>query len=107
MADRILTRHGYRVVTAGNGHEALECWREHRHELDAIITDVAMPGMDGPELIAALRADGVDIPIIVASGYVTDEGAGRLLEAATEFFVSKPFSSETLLTTLRGVLVGR
>lgn len=107
VADRILTRHGYRVVTAANGQEALAQWREHRGELDAIITDVAMPGMDGPELIAALRADGADLPIIVASGYVTDEGAGRLLEVATEFFVSKPFTAETLLTTLRGVLVGR
>ncbi|MBA3853124.1 MAG: hybrid sensor histidine kinase/response regulator [Gemmatimonas sp.] len=107
VAERILTRHGYRVVTAANGHEALVVYREKREELDAIITDVAMPGMDGPELIAALRAEGVSVPIIVASGYVTDEGAGRLLEAATEFFVSKPFSAETLLTTLRGVLVGR
>jgi len=107
VADRILTRHGYRVATAADGQEALERWREHRAELDAIITDVAMPGMDGPELIAALRAEGADVPIIVASGYVTDEGAGRLLEVATEFFVSKPFSAETLLTTLRGVLVGR
>lgn len=107
VAERILTRHGYRVVTAANGHEALVVYREHKQDLDAIITDVAMPGMDGPELIAALRADGVSVPIIVASGYVTDEGAGRLLEAATEFFVSKPFSAETLLTTLRGVLVGR
>ena len=52
-------------------------------------------------------AEGVDVPIIVSSGYVADEGAGRLMDAGTEFFISKPFSSETLLTTIRGVLVGR
>ncbi len=107
VAERILTRNGYTVVTAADGREGLEVYRARRAEIDAIITDVSMPQMDGPEFIAALRGEGVDVPIIVASGYVTDEGAGRLLEAATEFFVSKPFTAETLLTTLRGVLVGR
>lgn len=107
VAERILTRNGYAVLTAANGREGLALYRERKADIDAIITDVAMPVMDGPELISALRAEGVDVPIIVASGYVTDEGAGRLLEAATEFFVSKPFTAETLLTTLRGVLVGR
>jgi PAS domain S-box-containing protein len=107
VAERILTRNGYTVVTAADGKAGLEAYRARRAEIDAIITDVSMPQMDGPEFIAALRSEGVDVPIIVASGYVTDEGAGRLLEAATEFFVSKPFTAETLLTTLRGVLVGR
>lgn len=107
VAERILARNGYTVYTAANGREGLETFRAHRDEIAAVLTDVAMPVMDGPEFIAALRSDGVDVPVIVASGYVTDDGATRLLEASTEFFVSKPFTAETLLTTLRGVLVGR
>jgi CheY-like chemotaxis protein len=107
VSERLLTGHGYRVFTAANGREGLALYREHRAEIDAVITDVSMPEMDGPELIAALRAEGVDIPIIVSSGYVDGAGAGRLLAADTEFFISKPFTAEVLLTTLRGVLVAR
>jgi len=107
VSERLLTGHGYRVFTAANGREGLALYREHRAEIDAVITDVSMPEMDGPELIAALRAEGVDIPIIVSSGYVEGAGAGRLLAADTEFFISKPFTAEVLLTTLRGVLVAR
>jgi two-component system, cell cycle sensor histidine kinase and response regulator CckA len=107
VSERLLTSHGYRVFTAANGLEGLAAYREHRAEIDAVITDVSMPEMDGPELITALRAEGADIPIIVSSGYVEEAGAGRLLAADTEFFISKPFTAEVLLTTLRGVLVGR
>jgi two-component system, cell cycle sensor histidine kinase and response regulator CckA len=107
VSERLLTRHGYRVYTAANGREGLATYREHRAEIDAVITDVSMPEMNGPELISALRAEGADIPIIVSSGYVEEAGTGRMLDADTEFFISKPFTAEVLLTTLRGVFVGR
>ncbi len=107
VSERLLTGNGYRVYTAANGREGLALYRQHRAEIDAVITDVSMPEMDGPELITALRAEGADIPIIVSSGYVEGAGAGRLLDADSEFFISKPFTAEVLLTTLRGVLVGR
>jgi PAS domain S-box-containing protein len=107
VSERVLASHGYRVLSAANGREGLALYLEHRAEIDAVITDVSMPEMDGPELIAALRAEGADVPIIVSSGYVEGAGAGRLLAADTEFFISKPFTAEVLLTTLRGVLVGR
>lgn len=107
VSEKLLTGYGYRVVTAANGLEGLAAYREHHAEIDAVITDVSMPDMDGPELIAALRAEGADIPIIVSSGFVEEAGAARLLAADTEFFISKPFTAEVLLTTLRGVLVAR
>ena len=107
VANRILTRHGYRVVVAANGVEGLKMYDEHHADLAAIITDVSMPEMDGPAMIAALRERKVEIPIIVSSGYIPEEGAGRLLDTGTEFFISKPFSADGLLSTLRGVLVGR
>jgi two-component system cell cycle sensor histidine kinase/response regulator CckA len=107
VAERILTRHGYVVILAENGQEAVTKYREHRERIAAVITDVSMPIMDGPATIKALRAISPDLPIIVSSGYVPDEGAGRLLDTGAEFFISKPFTAEALLTTIRGVLAGR
>ena len=106
VADRILTRYGYKVLLAANGREGLALFLEHEETIDAIITDISMPEMDGPTFIAALRAEGVQVPVIVSSGFVEEEGAGGLLNTGSEFFISKPFTVETLLTTLRGVLVG-
>ncbi|MBL0939335.1 MAG: response regulator [Gemmatimonadaceae bacterium] len=105
VANRILQRNGYRVLLAANGREGLQLYHEHSDTIDAVVTDVAMPELDGPGLIAALRAEGIDVPIIVSSGHAID--AGGLLKSGTEFFISKPFTAETLLATLKGALVGR
>ncbi len=107
VAERILTRNGYQVLLAENGQAALATYREHRDRVAAVITDVSMPIMDGPATIKALRALSPDLPIVVSSGYVPDEGAGRLLDTGAEYFISKPFTAEALLTTIRGVLAGR
>lgn len=105
VAQRILERSGYRVMLAANGREALHLFHVHAGDIDVVLTDVAMPELDGPGFVAALRADGVDVPIIVSSGHAMD--AAALMSTGAEFFISKPFTAETLLATLRGALVGR
>lgn len=105
VADRILQRNGYRVLLAANGREGLQLYHAHGRDINAVLTDVAMPELDGPGLIAALRAEGTDVPIIVSSGQDID--AAGLLKSGSEFFISKPFTAETLLSTLKGALVGR
>jgi two-component system, cell cycle sensor histidine kinase and response regulator CckA len=105
VAQRILERSGYRVLLAANGREALHLFHTHQTDIDVVLTDVAMPELDGPGFVAALRAEGVDLPIIVSSGHAMD--AASLMSTGAEFFISKPFTAETLLATLRGALVGR
>lgn len=104
LAERILTRYGYRVRTAADGRAAVALLDEDPRAIDAVLCDIAMPGMDGPATAAALRARRPDLPVIIASGYVDDAAMAALLALRVEHFVAKPFSAETLLSTLYGVL---
>jgi two-component system cell cycle sensor histidine kinase/response regulator CckA len=104
VAKRILERHGYRVLLAEHGGEAVELVRTSAERVQAVICDVSMPVMDGPATVAALRKLRPTLPIIVSSGYVGDEGASKLLGTGVEHFISKPFTSETLLTALHSVI---
>jgi PAS domain S-box-containing protein len=65
-----LERFGYRVIVAANGAEAVAAYARHGGEIAVVLTDVAMPVMDGPATIAALRALDPALPIIVSSGLV-------------------------------------
>ncbi|MBY0490404.1 MAG: response regulator [Gemmatimonadaceae bacterium] len=97
---RMLQVLGFRVVEAGDGAEALATWREHREEIDVIVTDIRMPRMSGPEFAKAVRAHTPTFPIVFASGYA-DEG----LAEATAFdqFLDKPFTSARLREALAAV----
>jgi two-component system cell cycle sensor histidine kinase/response regulator CckA len=107
LAERILVKHGYVARTAADGHEALALLRAAPQGIDAALCDVAMPGMDGPETVAALRELRPDLPVVIASGYVDDATMATLLAMRVEHFVAKPYSVEALLTVLRGALERR
>ena len=69
MATMMITRLGFRVLVAKDGVEALEVFRQHQDEIRCVLCDLTMPGMDGWETLAALRALRPDLPVILASGH--------------------------------------
>ncbi|HEX5385297.1 MAG TPA: PAS domain S-box protein [Gemmatimonadales bacterium] len=106
-ARRALERHGYTVVEARDGAEALALWRERGAAVQLVITDLRMPAMGGVELAAALRAERPSLPVIFMSGYAAG-GPGEPLPPDTESTViEKPFALEELLARVRGVLDAR
>ncbi|MHB1308452.1 MAG: hybrid sensor histidine kinase/response regulator [Limisphaerales bacterium] len=101
---RTLVRHGYEVVTAANGAEALNLASENRNRLAAVLSDYSMPVMDGVALVRTLRSDNARLPLILMSGLgeqMTRENATAL--GASRLLV-KPFKIEELLQMLRDVL---
>jgi signal transduction histidine kinase len=99
-----LAGHGYRVLVAGNGAEALQVAEAHAEPIDALIADVIMPQMGGPALAERILPQRPQMKVIFVSGYA-DEAIGdpRVL-AAGAAFLQKPFSLDTLVRRLREVL---
>ncbi|QQS31816.1 MAG: PAS domain S-box protein [Acidobacteriota bacterium] len=104
VAEATLTKFGYKVITAGDGTEALAVHSQTENEISAVITDVAMPFMDGPSLIRALRKLDPQIKIIAMSGLVSEGQSGELAELGIDAFLAKPYTAETLLVTLNDIL---
>jgi len=101
MAREALVRAGYEVLVAPNGFEALRVASEHIHEIAAVVSDMVMPIMGGPELATRLREMRADLKIIFTSGYSEDpdlQGYRRDLAAA---FVQKPFTPSQLARVVR------
>jgi len=99
----VLREHGYTVLEAGSGDEALRVAARHDGPLDLLLTDVVMPGMGGPELAAALRARQPGVRTLFVSGY-PDREEGGAAPLDTGEFVPKPFSPEALVRKVRHVL---
>ncbi|MEV6349753.1 response regulator [Actinoplanes sp. NPDC051851] len=104
VAVRILRRAGYTVLSAANGQEALDLARRHPGAIDAVLSDVVMPHMNGPELAAALRDVRPETPVVYMSGYAEPlmTGPGVLDEGVT--VVGKPFTRDELLAAVHASL---
>ena len=88
LAERALVRAGWRVVAAGSGQEALV---RAPGGLACVVSDVVMPGMDGPALVRALRQKQPGLPAILMSGYA-DAAQRRALAESDIRFLAKPFA---------------
>jgi len=99
---RVLERHGYGVLEARHGADALLVWREHGEGVVCCVTDLRMPEMGGRELVAQLRADRPDLPVVYVSGY-SDRVAHDEVGPRDEF-VEKPFTAEALLAAVTMVV---
>ena len=98
---------GYRAIVAENGANALALYLQHRSDIAAVITDMMMPIMDGPALIASLCALDPDVRIIAASGLVTEGALSAESMARVKHFLAKPYAAEQLLVALRALLEDR
>ena len=102
VAERALVRQGYKVLTAENGEAALEliaaCERP-----DLLVSDVVMPMMDGPTMVAKVRERYPDLPILFMSGYA-EEQLRRSIDLDNVAFLPKPFSVQQLTEAVGGVM---
>jgi two-component system cell cycle sensor histidine kinase/response regulator CckA len=103
VAERALARHGYKVLTANNGEEALERLEQAGEQVALLISDVVMPLMDGPTLVREVRRTHSDMPILFMSGYA-EEQLRKSIDIANVAFLPKPFSVQELAEAVRRVL---
>ncbi len=99
---RILELHGYRVVTASHGAEALSLYQLRGQEIDLVLTDMTMPVMDGMALVRTLRRAGSTVPIVAVSG--REGTAAQFGDRDAVRFLPKPYTPDQLLTILRQAL---
>jgi two-component system, cell cycle sensor histidine kinase and response regulator CckA len=104
LIEHVLTAHGYRLLAAGRPSEALRLAAAHLDSIDALVSDVVMPEMSGPELAERLQTLLPGLRTLFVSGYTAESLRSRGGLPAWSAFVEKPFEAATLLRTLRGLL---
>jgi PAS domain S-box-containing protein len=101
-----LENYGYHVMTANDGTEAVSIYAQYTKEIDVVITDMAMPFMDGTATIHALQRMNPAVKIIAVSGLMASSKVAEAAVAGTLSFLQKPFTAEKLLLALHGILKG-
>ncbi|BBF68168.1 hybrid sensor histidine kinase/response regulator [Sphingomonas bisphenolicum] len=105
VAERALTRQGYKVLTANDGEQGLEVLGGPE-KIDLLISDVVMPNMDGPAMVAQARRAYPDLPVLFMSGYA-EEQLRKSIDIAHVAFLPKPFSVSQLAEAARDALAMR
>jgi PAS domain S-box-containing protein len=104
LAQRILTRSGYKVLLAQSGEEALVVHEENPGRIDATLLDLGMPGMGGHKCLKKILANNPKAKIVAASGYTTDGQDQKSLGSGAAAFLGKPYRKADLLAMVRSVL---
>jgi PAS domain S-box-containing protein len=102
MTRKLLEEHGYKVLGAKDGKAALELAEEYGGRIDLLLTDVAMPGVSGPELATWMGTSRPGIKVVFMSGYTGELMRGHDMAKGT--LLDKPFTRVTLLLTVHQAL---
>jgi CheY-like chemotaxis protein len=92
--DRVLSNKGYAVITAANGEEALK--KIAAEDYDLVYTDIKMPGMDGIEVASRIKSNQPWLPVVIVTGYGSDENVARAKAAGVSRVLHKPLSPEMI-----------
>jgi len=102
----MLQRHGFRVVEAGCGQEALAACRAQDGAIDLVLSDMVMPHMSGPEMAEELRRLRPAVPVLFMSGYTEHAAVNQALLSPDRELLTKPFTTATLLYKVNQALGG-
>lgn len=98
----VLERAGFSVITAANGEEALQ--RLENYQIELIITDIMMPGMDGYELLEHLRESRIEVPVLMITAKADFEDKKRSFHLGTDDYMTKPVDVNEMVLRVEALL---
>lgn len=104
VAEAMLTKLGYRVIAVNDGESAVEVMKRRGSEVDLVLLDMIMPGIDGGKTFHRIREVQPSVPVILSSGYSINGQAARIMESGCNGFIQKPFTLSELAKKIREVL---
>lgn len=104
FVSRVLTLHGHSVLEAHDGVQAVELM--NKHHFDLLLTDIAMPVMDGISLALKVRDARPGVPIILMTGYANESQRAHNLSVLIEELLTKPFNKDQLMKAVNAALSG-
>ena len=101
---KVLEKLGYSVLEAKSGEEAVSAYRENKDEIDMVILDMVMPGMNGGEVYDIIKEINKDVKVLLSSGHSMDGQAQQILQRGCDGFLQKPYRMGEVSGKLREIL---
>jgi len=96
VGSQMLQRLGYSVLTAANGSEAVDIYRNNQNMIGFVILDMIMPGLEAGDTYDKLRALNPAVKVLLSSGYSLDQKAKAIIDRGCSGFIQKPFNMKIL-----------
>jgi CheY-like chemotaxis protein len=106
LGGRMLEHLGFTVLTAADGLQAVDLYRERGKEIDLVLMDLTMPHMDGAKAFGELRRLNPEVRVVLASGYSHEDVAARFAGRGLSGVLQKPYTLAKLRETLAGLMPG-
>ena len=103
IASDILEKLGFTVVSATDGHEAVQAFEREPSRFDLVLLDLTMPGVSGVEALRRMRGRRPDLPALMMSGYAETEAEARLAGLTSARFLQKPFTVASLVAIVQAM----
>jgi CheY-like chemotaxis protein len=101
---QMLKKMGYEVLTAHNGREAIDIFKQNNDKVTIVVLDLVMPGMSGGEVFERLKQIDSNVKVLLSSGYSIDGQAAEILNRGCDGFIQKPFKLNELSYKLREII---
>ena len=96
-----LSFYGYKILTAGNGEQAIEIYKVQKDNIQLVILDLNMPGKGGKVCLSELIAINPQVKVLITSGYSSSQQIAELINTGATEFISKPYHQDDLLIAIR------
>ncbi len=97
---KTLLRHGYKVLVALDGEQAINLYQRHKQDIGMVLLDIGLPKTGGWGVIVKLKEQNPNVKLIVTSGYIEPELKSKMQRAGVEGFIEKPYSPDDVVQML-------
>jgi two-component system cell cycle sensor histidine kinase/response regulator CckA len=104
LASAILSRNGYRTMTAAEGREGIKLYEQHRESIRLVVSDLMMPQLDGPGMLRSLRGMNPDLRSIIITGLGEENRIAEAKAAGADMILNKPFTADQLLIGVKQLI---
>ena len=101
---KVLTRHGYKILTASDGETAVDMYHHNKEAIDVVLLDLGLPKMSGREVLRKIKNENPDVEVIIASGYLEPELKSEIDQAGVKYFVPKPYRPDEVVQALQSLV---
>jgi len=104
LLENFFSEHGYHVLVAADGEQAIEGYRCYKQQIEAVLLDVRVPKMTGGEVFRRMKEENPAVKVVIASGFLEANIKDQIAFAGVKRFVNKPYLLDELLEVFQNVI---
>ena len=104
LVEKVLLQHGYQVLVASDGEEAIEVYRRHKLEIDVVLLDVGLPKLTGWDVLLKMKEENPDVRVVIATGFLEPKMKTEMSRVTVKHFIDIPYMLDEVVETLQSLI---